>query len=196
MNEWLKSIRAAARVELEALDDVVADQQIDQVLDAFFSPLPDSEQFGIALEALAEQTSWHDAPAGTAAARARELAAGPSPMDVLTALGVPRSQAREAVERALDVSREAADLLLERPVAVLLTHDPSRARLLADICERTPGELFATIASSARASGGYVYAYRPGTSPDTAARRPGEPSDTASLVEWGYRFFGHRSTST
>jgi hypothetical protein len=191
-------MRAAARAEVAALDDddVVTDRQIDEVLYAFFSRVPESEGFGIALDALAEETSWHNAPAGTAAATARELAAGRLPRDVVTALGVPRRQAREAVEQALDLAHDAADLLLDRPAAVLLTFQPSRVRRLADICERIPGELFAQIASSSRASDGHVYAYRPGTIPDTPVRRAAEPSGATRLVEWGCRFFGLRSTST
>jgi hypothetical protein len=198
MDDWLRSMRAAAQAEQAELedDDGGTDRQVDYVLAGFFASVPESEGFEIAIDVLAEDTSWSNAPAGAAAASARKVAAGPSPSDVVTALGVPGRQARGAVERALDLSRDAADLLLDRPAAVLLTFDPSRVRRLADLCQRAPGELFALIASSSRSSGGYVYAYRPGTTSDAAARRAAEPSGAGSLVEWGYAFFGLRPTAT
>ncbi len=199
MDDWLRSVRASARADVAELDDgdEVASPKVDDVLAGFFSGVPVSTEFEFALDALAGAMSWSTAPAGAAAASARKPpAAGPLPSDVVSALGVPGRQAREAVEQVLGLSRDAADVLLDRPAAVLLTFDPSRVRRLGDHCQRAPGELLAAIASSSRSSGGYVYAYRPGPVSETAARRPDEPSAAGSPVEWGYAFFGLGSETT
>ena len=193
MNEWLQSMRAAARAEVGAPDaGEVEDSRVDEILVSFFSESPETAGFTAALEALAGDTSWRGAPAGGAAATAQGVAADRTPSDVLDALGVPRRRARDAIAQSLDLNPDAADLLLDRPVAVLLTFDPHRVRRLADICDSVPGQIFAQIVSSSRGSSGYVYAYRPGVPPTEPAKRVGDPSSALPLLDWGYRFFGLR----
>jgi hypothetical protein len=190
MNDWLREIRAAAEADAGVHEIASADPQIDELLSEFFSRVPESEGFGVVLDTLAEMSTWQVAPAGKAAESARAVAAARSASDVVTVLGVPRRRARQAMEESLGLTRDAADLLLDRPAVVLLTFEPTRVRRLADVCERVPGQLFAEIVSSSRSSAGHVYAYRPGVEQGAApARRVGEPSDAAGILEWGYRFF-------
>lgn len=189
MNEPIRHLRSAARAEAQlVIPDEANDPRAEELLDAYFAEVPESNTFLAALDVLGEITAWPDAPAGSAAASASALAPVRTPSDVASVLGIPRRQAREAIESSLVLTRDAADVLLDRPAAVLLRYDPSAVRGLTELCGRPPGQLFARIASSTRASGGYVFPYRPGDQSTAPVKRLDEAP--ASLLDWGYTFFG------
>ena len=189
MNERLRDLRAAAAAELLGDDTDRADSpKVDELLERFFAETPASDFFEDVADALAQTAAWPDAPPGRSASRIPRWPEKPT-RDVLTALGGARRQARGAVSHSLELGDAAADLLLDRPAAVLLTFDPEMVRELAQRCHTAPGPLFADIAVSEQGSRGYVYAYRPGDALSVPARRAIQ-SNRPSILEWGRRFFG------
>lgn len=190
MTDELKRLRGAARAETDPVEagPIAADAEVDELLTAYFRGASASNAFAAALDAIAAGSAWPDAPSGKAAAIARAARPG-TPATVSGALGVPLTRGREAIVRSLALGPDAADSLLDRPAAALLRYEPDAVRRLSEFCGRSPGGLFAAIAASSRASGDFVYAYRPAAAADTPARRLEEPMAGDALLEWGYRFF-------
>lgn len=195
MAESTRDLRAAARAELEVATGARDAPEVDELLAQFFAATPESNTYLEALDSLAQETAWMNVPAGRAASAVGGKSAG-TPSDVASALGVPRRQAMHAVELRLGLGADAADLLLDRPAASLVTFEAARVRALAVECQVMPGQLFADIAASMRSSRGYVYAYRPGSAPTTPAKRVTEPSGAPTLLEWGYAFFDLRTSES
>jgi hypothetical protein len=188
MTDDLARLRAEALEELAELqgtsEPASDDREADDLL--LIAHQPESAAFIAALEFLAQNSRWADAPSGRAAATAKSL--GPAtPTTVLGGLAAPAAKVRAAIERGLYLGRDAAELLLDRPAAALMTYDPVSVRQVAKLVDRNPGELFAAVAASARSSGQYVYAYRPGGAADGPAQRPSETLSSDPLLTWGLR---------
>jgi hypothetical protein len=189
MNELLDALRAAAAEELSLLEasdaapSEVESERLDQLLELFFAAQPPSETWLVVVEDLALREPAVDGPPGAAA----KTAAAPRlarPVTVEGALEVPEREARQHLQAAFGLGIDAAEELLERPAAALAQRQPRDVRNLAELASRPVGELFADIASSWRASSGYVYAYRPGEVPDKPAVSAAS-NEIATLIDWG-----------
>jgi hypothetical protein len=187
MTDPLGALRAAAAREVELLDSIDRPPQeedgLDRLLETFITTEPASETWMDVLEDLALREPIFGRPPA-AAARAARASRSPRPVTVEEALHAPAPQARQYLQTALALSADAADALLELPAAALAQRQPQQVRSLAGLANRPLGPLFADIGSSWRASGGYVYAYRPGGTPDEPAIRATEHA-IGALLEWG-----------
>ncbi len=190
MNDALAELRRSAAVELDRLDGSetgrVEDdaEPVDELVAAAMLDNPRSDTWLAVIEELALTGPTVDRPAGAAATLATTTWSA-APVSVEQALRVPRRDARMGLRSAFALNVDAADELLERPAAALTQRPPQAVRALARIVGRPVGELFADIAASARASSGFVYAYRPGESATDPAASPIENSMDA-LVDWGH----------
>lgn len=167
----------------------------DRLIQAHFAAEPPSATFLAALDRLGQVTAFNEAPAGRAAAsasRARSVRGE----TVSGAIAATIAQARGALVRNLHIGADAADLLLDRPAAALMAYPAARIAAVADLCGRLRGELFRAVADSARSSGGFVYAYRPGPAPsEPATRAAEEPDQIAEIAAWGRESFNAPSSS-
>lgn len=189
MNDELEKLRGAATIEVGALeaDDGAVDSTaepygLDDLIEQYFLLAPASDMWLAIIEELASRP-MSDAPAGAAAETARRPRQARS-VTVEAALGVPLRDARRYLQASLGLGADAAEEFLERPAASLATQSPEGVRRLAELAQRPLGELFSDIASSWRASGNYVYAYRPGLTAEEPALAASE-RDMAALVDWG-----------
>lgn len=189
MNDPLGALRIAAAEEAgraEAADTPTPDQdldRLDQLMETFFASEPASEAWSAVLEDLAVRGPVVDQLPGAAAKTAKSPRAARS-VTVEGALRAPARDARRHLQAAFALGADAAEELLERPAAALAQRKPDDVRNLAKLAKRPVAELFAEIASSWRASGGYVYAYRPGETPDEPAVSVGG-NQIATLIDWG-----------
>lgn len=168
----------------------------DWLIEAHFAAEPPSATFLAALDNLGEASAFNEAPAGRAAASASRPRAVRG-ATVSGAVAATIAQARGALVRNLGISADAADLLLDRPAAALMAYPAARIAAVADACGRLRGELFRAVADSARMSGGFVYAYRPGPAPsEPATRAAEEPDQIAELVAWGRDLFDAPASSS
>lgn len=193
MNDSLAALRCAALEEVRqfATFDIEApsrgSESLDQILETFFATNPPTETWLAILEHLALEGPTVDGSTGEAA----KTAATPRsalPVSVEDALDLPTRAARAHLQAAFGLGADAADELLARPAAALAQRKPEDVRNLAGLVGRPLGELFADIASSWRASTGYVYAYRPGEASETPALSAAD-TDIAILVDWGEALF-------
>jgi hypothetical protein len=193
MNENLAVLRAAASEEARELEtaDILEPgrgaERLDRALEVFFATEPPTETWLAIVEDLALQGPITDSSPSQAAKTAATPRSAP-PVSVEEALRSPRRIAREHVQAALGLGADAAEEFLERPAAALAQRKAEEVRDLATRVGRPLGELFADIASSWRASIGYVYAYRPGEAPETPALSAAS-TDIAVLVDWGEALF-------
>lgn len=172
-------------------DKAAASDDLDEFLLTFYRSQPASETYLAVLDALAEAEAAADAHPGRAAASAQSLRGkrGARSSSVEQALRCPAYLARAALAAALRITSDAADLLLNRPAAVLLTYSPDAVAAAGDACGRGRGELFRAIADSSRVTGDFVYPYRPGVAAVEPARRAVDQSDAlGELVAWGRAF--------
>ena len=189
MNDPFGALRTAAAEEAgraEAADTHAPDQdwdRLDQLMETFFASEPASEAWSAVLEDLALRGPVVDQLPGAAAKTARTPRSARS-VTVEAALHAPAWEARRHLEAAFALGADAAEELLERPAAALAQRKPEEVRNLAGLAKRPVAELFADIASSWRASGEYVYAYRPGETPDEPAVRAAG-NEIATLIDWG-----------
>jgi hypothetical protein len=189
MNDPFGALRAAAAEEAFVPDTADAglphqdSDRLDRLLETFFASEPPSETWLAVLEDLALRGPVVDQSRGAAAKTAKGPRSARS-VTVEGALHVPAGEARQHLQTAFAMSADAADELLERPAAALAQRQPQEVRNLAGLVKRPVAELFADIASSWRASGGYVYAYRPGETPDEPAVSAAD-NQIASLIDWG-----------
>lgn len=145
---------------------------------------PLSDAFTAALDDLARASTWVDAPAGRAAASAARPRSARS-LSVAEAFLEPSGAVRSAIEAFFGLNRDAADLLLDRPAAALLTYPPQMVANAAAACGTPLGELFGAIADSSRLSGAFVYPYRPGVARAEPASRIEGGTSMDALVAWG-----------
>jgi hypothetical protein len=150
---------------------------------------PLSEVFTAAVDELARASTWFDAPAGRAAASAARPRSARS-LSVAEAFLAPSGAVRSAIEAFFGLNRDAADLLLDRPAAALLTYSPQVVAGAAGACGTPLGELFGAIADSSRLSGGFVYPYRPGVARTEPASRIEGGTSMDALVAWGNELLG------
>ena len=189
MNDPFGALRTAAAEEArraETADTNAPDQdldRLDQLIRTFFASEPASEAWSAVLEGLALRGPIVDQLPGAAAKTARTPRSARS-VTVEGALHASTSEARRHLQAAFALSADAAEELLERPAAALAQRKPEDVRNLAGLAKRPVAELFAEIASSWRASGGYVYAYRPGEAPDEPAVSAAG-TQIATLIDWG-----------
>lgn len=200
MNDPLSRLRADVDAELTETGDVAVaggvdlPEELEKLLVDQYAAEPVSEAFVAALEALSRSAAWHEAPAGRAASSARAHPAART-RSVGEALNAATSQARSALERSLGLNRDAADLLLDRPAAVLLTYPADAVARAVDLCGRPRGEIFKAIADSSRMSGEYVYPYRPGPTTAEPAKRAADDADPlAEVIAWGRDLFDARAS--
>lgn len=189
MNDPLGALRRAAADETglpEAADVRLRHQDLDRLdhlTQAFFASEPLSDAWVAVIEDLALTGPVVDRPPG-AAAKAAKAPRSARSVTVESALHLSAREARQHLQVAFALSADAAEELLERPAAALSQRQPQEVRNLAGLANRPVAELFADIASSWRASGGYVYAYRPGETPDEPAVSAGADQMT-TLIDWG-----------
>lgn len=151
----------------------------------FLAEEPLSDAFTAALDELARASTWVNAPAGRAAASAVRPRSARS-LSVSEAFLAPSGAVRSAVEAFFGLNRDAADLLLDRPAAALLTYPPQVVANAAAACGTPLGELFGAIADSSSLSGAFVYPYRPGVARAEPASRIEGGTSMDALVAWGY----------
>jgi hypothetical protein len=182
-------LRTAAAEEAgraETTDTHAPDQdldRLDQLIEAYFASEPASDAWSAVLEDLALRRPVVNPLPGPAAKTARTPRSARS-ITVEGALHTSAREARRHLQAAFELGADAAEELLERPAAALAQRKPEDVRNLAGLAKQPVAELFAEIASSWRASGGYVYAYRPGEAPDEPAVSAAG-TQIATLIDWG-----------
>jgi hypothetical protein len=190
MNELIARLRRDAELEESENGDAApaGGPNVDDALIMEFYATHEGAWFDAALDALAEH-GWQGLgadSAGQPAVSSRQ----PRQRSVVEALAAPATTARSALTTILDISVDAAELLLERPASVLLTYAPPRVAALAVACGQTRGRIFAAVADSVRAGDPYVYAYRPGPPAAEPARLASDSTSTAQeLLAWGRELF-------
>ena len=197
MNDPLDDILTDLEAEAAAADQAaptgqdLTDSQTASLLEVL-SEEPLSDAFTAALDELARRSSWADAPPGRAAVSATRPRSARS-VSVAEAFRAPSGAVRSAIEAFFELNRDAADLLLDRPAAVLLTYSPDRVADAARACGTELGELFGAVADSSRLSGGFVYPYRPGGAGTEPASRIEGGTTMDELVAWGNELLGQTS---
>jgi hypothetical protein len=189
MNDQLRKIVMDLEAELAEAElappdgpDLTATQMASLL--RYLAEEPLSEAFAAALEELARALTWPEAPAGRAAASASRPRSAHS-VSVAEAFLAPSGAVRSAIEAFFGLNRDAADLLLDRPAAALLTYPPQVVASAAAACGTPLGELFGAVADSSRLSGAFVYPYRPGVARAEPASRIEGGTSMDALVAWG-----------
>lgn len=189
MNDELQEIRTD--LEREASESSIAPRagsdltpkQLASLLEFLRDEEPSVALMAI-LDELARQSVVQGAPAGRAAVSAARPRSS-DPVSVAEAFLAPSGRVRSAIESALGLNRDAADLLLDRPAAALVRYPPGAVAVAAAACETPLGELFGAVADSTRSSGGFVYPYRPGERKAEPAARIDVGDSMDELVAWG-----------
>jgi hypothetical protein len=188
MDDLIARLRRDVELEeAESIDEGAKDAPLDDDLLASYFDAHPGPWSDVALDWLSRQYEPGAVPTGPIS-----TASLPRPIGgtVQEALSGPASLARSALIRALRISVDAAELLLDRPASSLMSYDPMRVGIAAEACGRTRGQVFAAVADSVRAGDPYVFAYRPGIQPSVPAQRVTEGNDEAeALLAWGRVLF-------
>jgi hypothetical protein len=196
MDELIARLRRDAELEEPENGDTAptGGPDLDDALIAEFYATHEGAWLDAALDALAE----HGRQSLGAGRPEQPVARSwqPRQRSVVEALAAPATMARSALTAILEISVDAAELLLDRPASVLLTYAPPRVAALAAACGQTRGRIFAAVADSVRAADPYVYAYRPGPNVAEPARLASDSISTAEeLLAWGRELFELRPSA-